>query len=75
MDLTFLLHRDIGQLVQGHLTISAYFCKLKQLWDEFASLVSLPSCECDAAKRCIEYDQQHRLLQFLMGLNENYATI
>ncbi|XP_073055412.1 uncharacterized protein [Primulina eburnea] len=71
----FALHRDIGRLVQGQSTISAYFCKLKQLWDEFASLVILPSCECAAAKRYVEHDQQHRLLQFLMGLNESYAAI
>ncbi|XP_073295112.1 uncharacterized protein [Primulina huaijiensis] len=71
----FALHRDIGQLVQGQSTTSAYFCKLKQLWDEVASLVILPSCECAAARRYVEHDQQHRLLQFLMGLNESYAAI
>ncbi|XP_073035240.1 uncharacterized protein [Primulina eburnea] len=51
------------------------FDKLKQLWDEFASLVILPSCECAAAKRYVDHDQQHRLLQFLKGLNESYASI
>ncbi|XP_073298535.1 uncharacterized protein [Primulina huaijiensis] len=71
----FVLHRDIGRLVQGSNTVSAYYCKLKHLWDEYASLVTLPSCECATARQYVEHDQQQRLLQFLMGLNESHAHI
>lgn len=71
----FSLHREIGKLTQGNNTVSSYFCKLKQLWDEYSSLVLLPSCACDTAKQYIAHDQQHKLLQFLMGLNESYAQI
>lgn len=28
----FSIHREIGKLTQGNSTISAYYCKLKQLW-------------------------------------------
>ncbi|XP_073015672.1 uncharacterized protein [Primulina eburnea] len=66
----FSLHREIGRLTQV-----AYYCKLKQLWDEYSALVILPSCECDAAKKYVEHEQQQRLLQFLMGLNESYMNI
>lgn len=71
----FALHRDIGRLVQGNDPISAYFSKLKQLWDEFSSLVSLPSCDCDTTRTYAEHDQQLKLLQFLMGLNESYTHV
>ncbi|XP_073121269.1 uncharacterized protein [Henckelia pumila] len=71
----FSIHRDIGRMSQGNDTISVYYCKLKQLWDKYASLVTLPSCECDTARKYIEHDQQHRLLQFLLGLNESYIYI
>ncbi|XP_073152184.1 uncharacterized protein [Henckelia pumila] len=71
----FSLHREIGRLTQGNHTISTYFSKLRQLWDEFESLVTLPSCACDSAKKYIEHDQQHKLLQFLMGLNEGYTYV
>ncbi|XP_073270434.1 uncharacterized protein [Primulina huaijiensis] len=71
----FSLHRDIGRLVQGNNTISSYYCKLKQLWDEYSSLVTLPSCECATARKYVEHDQQQRLLQFLMGLSESYMNI
>ncbi|XP_073062360.1 uncharacterized protein [Primulina eburnea] len=71
----FALHREIGKLVQGNNPISVYYSKLKQLWDEFASLVILPICSCDSAKKYAEIDQQKKLLQFLLGLNDSYAAI
>ncbi|XP_075473408.1 uncharacterized protein LOC142504424 [Primulina tabacum] len=71
----FSIHRELGKLTQGNDTISVYFCRLKQLWDEYSSLVVLPSCECTAARKYVEHDQQHRLLQFLMGLNDSYMHI
>lgn len=71
----FSIHRDIGRLVQGNTTTSVYYSKLRQLWDEFASLVALPRFECDSARKYLEHDQQHKLLQFLMGRNESYAHV
>ncbi|KZV25423.1 hypothetical protein F511_19803 [Dorcoceras hygrometricum] len=71
----FSLHREIGRLTQGNTTISNYYCKLKQLWDEYSALVTLPSCECDTAKKYLEHEQQQRLLQFLMGLNDSYMNV
>lgn len=69
------IHRDIGRLVQGYTTVSIYYSKLRQHWDEYDLLVVLPSCECDSAHKYMEHDQQHKLLQFLMGLNESYAHV
>ncbi|XP_073270093.1 uncharacterized protein [Primulina huaijiensis] len=71
----FSIHRDIGRLVQGPTTVSVYYSKLRQLWDEYASLVVLPRCDCESARKYVEHDQQHKLLQFLMGLNERYAHV
>lgn len=45
------------------------------LWDEYAFLVVLATCSCESAKKYVEFDQQHKLLQFLMGLNECYAHV
>lgn len=70
----FSLHREIGCLTQGNNTISAYFCKLKQLWVSI-QLVILPSWECDTAKKYLEHEQEQRLLQFLMGLNDSYMNV
>lgn len=71
----FSIHRDISRLTQGNSTISTYYSKLKLLCDEYASLVVLPSCECDSAKMYLSHEQQHKLLQFLIGLNDSYMPI
>lgn len=47
----FALHREIGSLVQGNSTISVFYSKLRQLWDEYASLVVMPTCSCESAKK------------------------
>ncbi|XP_075475306.1 uncharacterized protein LOC142506056 [Primulina tabacum] len=52
----FSLHREIGRLTQGNSTVSTYYCKLKQLWDEYSALIVLPSCECDTARKYLEHD-------------------
>lgn len=60
----FSLHREIGRLNQGTNYFSTYYSKMSFLWDEFASLVILPSCDCESARKYVEHDRQHRLLQF-----------
>lgn len=35
----FSLHRKIGRLRQANNSLSSYHCRLKQLWDEYSSLV------------------------------------
>ena len=68
----FQLHREIVTLVQGTYSISTYFSKLKLLWDEYSSIVQLPTCECSMSKTYVDHMQNQKLLQFLMGLNETY---
>ncbi|GAV66024.1 UBN2_3 domain-containing protein, partial [Cephalotus follicularis] len=71
----FSIHRDIVCLSQGNATVSVYFSKPRELWDEYASLVTLPNCGCPTSRAYLEHDQQQRLLQFLMGLNDSYCSI
>ncbi|KAL3344856.1 hypothetical protein AABB24_024015 [Solanum stoloniferum] len=46
----YQLHRDICTIHQGNLTVSAYFTKLRLLWDEFDALVPPPSYNCDRSR-------------------------
>ncbi|RVW58109.1 hypothetical protein CK203_111120 [Vitis vinifera] len=62
----FEIQRDIACLRQEQLSVSAYYTKLKGLWDELASY--------NAAAHGAQQDQQ-KLMQFLMGLNESYSAI
>ncbi|GAV81025.1 LOW QUALITY PROTEIN: UBN2_3 domain-containing protein, partial [Cephalotus follicularis] len=73
--LSWILNTVSKELFNGNLTISTYYSKLKQLWDEYDSLVTLPSCGCQTAKAYLEHDQQQKLFQFLMGLNDSYGNI
>lgn len=70
----FALHREINCHVQDE-NISVRYSKLRQMWDEYASLVTLPLCSCEFSKEFIEFDLQHKLLQFLMGINESFVHV
>lgn len=52
----FSIHRDIGRSLQGSSSISVYYSKLRQLWDEYACLVHLPTCGCESARKYVKYD-------------------
>lgn len=69
---TFNLHKEIATLTQGNASISVYFLKLKNLWEEFEALVPAPTCNCAKSKEYVAHLQQLKLFQFLMGLNDSY---
>ena len=62
----FEIQRDIAYLKQEQLFVSSYYTRLKDLWDELASY--------DNAVHGAQQDQK-KLMQFLMGLNESYSAI
>jgi hypothetical protein len=62
----FEIQRDIAYLRQEQLFVSTYYTKLKGLWDELASY--------NNAIHGAQQDQQ-KLMQFLMGLNDTYSAI
>ncbi|KAH0773485.1 hypothetical protein KY290_010622 [Solanum tuberosum] len=66
------IHRGIVTLTQGTSTISVYFSRLSELWEEYESLVPPPSCSCAKSREFINNLEQQKLMQFLGGLNENY---
>ena len=70
----FSLHKSIFSLVQGTSSVSTYYSKLKDLWDEYDSLMPPPCCDCTKSKEYATHIQYQRLLQFLMGLNDGYSN-
>ncbi|XP_031248838.1 uncharacterized protein LOC116106614 [Pistacia vera] len=71
----FGIHCKIVNLTQGTNTVVIYYNKLKSLWDELDSLVSLPAPDSISAKAYLDHLNQQKLLQFLMGLNESYSMV
>lgn len=43
---TYSLHKETSTLMQGTVSVSAYYIKLRNLWDEFEALVPPPTCKC-----------------------------
>lgn len=60
---------------QGMDSVTSYYSKMKNLWDELDVLVPLPSCDCEKSKLSVDHFKNIRRLQFLMGLNESYSNI
>ncbi|KAH0682513.1 hypothetical protein KY285_020026 [Solanum tuberosum] len=69
----YQLHREICTISQGTSSVSAYFTRLRLLWDEFDALVAPPSCGCDKSIVYASHLQYMKLFAFLMGLNESYT--
>ncbi|XP_024022817.1 uncharacterized protein LOC112092002 [Morus notabilis] len=62
-------------LSQGSLDVHNYYTKLKILWDELKDYQPVPVCSCGGMKKWMEYQQQEYVMQFLMGLNDSFASI
>ncbi|XP_060183319.1 uncharacterized protein LOC132613316 [Lycium barbarum] len=70
----FQLHKDIFTLWQGVLSDLMYYSRLKDLWDEYDSIVPPPAC-CPKSKEFIDHLQYQRMLQFFMGLNDRHLRV
>ncbi|XP_019239932.1 PREDICTED: uncharacterized protein LOC109219916 [Nicotiana attenuata] len=70
---SFNLHKEIATLSQGTTSVSVYFSKLKELWEEFEALVPAPGYDCAKSKEFVAHLQKLKLFQFFMGLNESYS--
>ncbi|CAA7029221.1 unnamed protein product [Microthlaspi erraticum] len=61
----------------GNLDLSTYYIKKKTLWEQLANTKAstVKRCNCDHVKELLEEAETSRIIQFLMGLNDNFANI
>ena len=75
----YQIQKEIDDLTQGTLDITVYYTKLKKLWEELNTLntksVCTCTCICGAKDSMHKSEQDRRLIQFLIGLNEVYTVI
>ncbi|XP_019224674.1 PREDICTED: uncharacterized protein LOC109206313 [Nicotiana attenuata] len=71
----FQIRKEISSISQGSSSISSYFNRIKKLWDELSFSVSYPDCVCGCKETYQRLDEEQKVHQFLMGLNESYSTI
>ncbi|XP_019225858.1 PREDICTED: uncharacterized protein LOC109207407 [Nicotiana attenuata] len=68
------VQKDFSSVSQGSSDVSGYFNKVKRLWDEMESLNTdsycICECTCGGKHKMMKRDQNLKLMQFLMGLNE-----
>ncbi|XP_019239811.1 PREDICTED: uncharacterized protein LOC109219795 [Nicotiana attenuata] len=67
------LHKETATLCQGTSSISVYYSKLKDLWDESESIIPTPDCDCAKTREFIVHLRKQKVYQFLMGLNDSYS--
>jgi len=73
----YQLEQAVMTLKQGSLNLSTYFTKKKTLWEQLLNTKtrSVKKCDCDQVKELLEDAETSRVIQFLMGLNDDFNTI
>ncbi|XP_019267597.1 PREDICTED: uncharacterized protein LOC109244892 [Nicotiana attenuata] len=73
----FEIKKELASTCQGPLDIASYFNKLKKLWNELGAMGSnhANTCTCAAKESLLREDEENKVHQFLMGLNETYITV
>ena len=71
----FDLNDSLTRLRQGDDSVTAYFTKLRAIWDEINELRPCLPCTCQASADIIRYQNQEKVMCFLTGLNESYHAI
>ncbi|KAJ4717700.1 Retrovirus-related Pol polyprotein from transposon TNT 1-94 [Melia azedarach] len=74
----FQLRRELMNHTQGQLSVSAYFTKLKTIWEElnnYRPACSCGKCSCGGIKNLADHYQMEYVMSFLMGLNDNFAQV
>lgn len=73
---SYQISQQIWSLQQGSMDLSSYFTTLKTLWDELDGATCVETCHrCDCCKSINKQVEQSKIVKFLAGLNESYATI
>ncbi|XP_076958475.1 uncharacterized protein LOC143634207 [Bidens hawaiensis] len=74
------LKRLLSATNQNDSSVSAYFTKLRGLWDEIETVLPSPQCTCngctcDIGKKLYLHRQKEKTYGFLMGLENEYSVI
>ncbi|XP_059305659.1 uncharacterized protein LOC132057192 [Lycium ferocissimum] len=71
------LKKELASTNQGSLDIASYFNKLKKLWDELRFLCTnhINICTCAAKTVLQKEEEENKVYQFLIGLNETYIGV
>ncbi|KAK3007603.1 hypothetical protein RJ639_013997 [Escallonia herrerae] len=71
----YKLWSDASMTTQGGAFVITYYTKLLGMWDELLTLSPLESCGCPKGTEKMNWYQDLQTYQFLMGLDDKYATL
>lgn len=71
----YQLCKEITTHLQGMDSVTIYYSRLKDAWNELDLITPGPACDCEESKEYVEHLCNQRLLQFLMGLNESFSHV
>ncbi|XP_076915788.1 uncharacterized protein LOC143575246 [Bidens hawaiensis] len=76
----YKLKRLLAMTKQDRSSVSAYYTRLKTLWNEIGTAFSVPKCSCAGctcgmSKRLTESSNKERMYEFLLGLDNEFSTI
>ena len=71
----YQLQKAIASLNQEQSSVSAFYTKLKGLWDKLMNFRPIPACNCGALKTLLDYQNNEYVMKFLMGLNDSYTSV
>ncbi|XP_021995792.1 uncharacterized protein LOC110892971 [Helianthus annuus] len=74
------LKQMINVTKQDGATVSAYYTKLRRIWDEITTILATPyctfnGCKCEVGKKLIKLKEKEQLYEFLLGLDDEFAVI
>ena len=71
----YQLQKAIASLNQEQSSVSAFYTKLKGLWDELMNFRPIAACNCGALKTLLDYQHNKYVMKFLVGLNDLYTSV
>lgn len=75
------LQQEIANVKQGNRKVTEYFTELRGLWEELEQYRPMPNCTCPLPCSCVamrnirSYKLEDRVIQFLIGLNDEYQSV
>ncbi|KAI3499150.1 hypothetical protein L1887_34943 [Cichorium endivia] len=74
------LKQAISSTRQDGATVSAYYTKLRGLWDEVQSVLPTPRCSCEKctcglSKSLNDLREKEKIYEFLMGLDGEFSIV
>ncbi|XP_074346200.1 uncharacterized protein LOC141684968 [Apium graveolens] len=76
----YSLEQELVEISQNSQSVSDYYTKLRTVWDSIDDVNPIPTCSCekctcDLRQKFLKKQQEQRLLQFLLKLNDKYSVV